>query len=340
MDKTLRLAESGQVPDPLVREGIRMLLRQREASMEADGAHPDFLQSLEEGSVAIAPPEDHVPHIELPPAFFEQFLGPRMKHSCCLFPNDDETLAAAEAAMLRLSCARAGIVDGMDVLELGCGWGSLSLWMAEHYPACRITAVSGTDRQRGFVEERARRHGLTNLTVITHDMNDFNTDDRFDRCVSVEMFERMRNWRELFTRTARWLRPDGRLFLHVFCHEKHAYPYVTGGEAHWIADHFLAGGMMPSYDLAPRMALDFHEEGRWMVNGLHYHHTCRHWLANMDRNEAEILPILKTVYGTGDALLWWHRWRLFHIACAELFGWRGGTAWFVGHYLFNRRASS
>ena len=335
MEKTLRLAESGHVPDTLLREGIRMILRQREASMEADAAHLDFLQSLEEGPVAAQAAKGH--RHELPPAFFEKFLGPRMKYSCCLFPNDDETLAAAEAAMLRLTCARAGIVDGMDVLELGCGWGSLSLWMAEHYPACRVTAVSGTESQRAFIERRARQHGLANLTVLTRNMNDFDTGDRFDRCVSVEMFERMRNWRELFARTARWLRPDGRLFLHIFCHEKHACPYVTADEGDWMADHFLAGGMMPSYDLAPRMAVDFHEEGRWMVNGLHYHHTSLRWLANMDRNHTEIMPLFEAVYGRADAKLWWHRWRLFHMACAELFGWRGGTAWFVAHYLFNRR---
>ena len=341
MDKLLHLAESGKVPDAMLREGVRMLLRKREASMEEDASDPRFLQSLREGPVALFIPAAEKRPQALPPAFYGRLLGPRLKHSCCFFARGDETLAAAEEAMLKLTCDRAEIADGMDILDLGCGWGSLSLWIAERYPAAHVTAVSGSAAQGAFVRDLAARQGLSNLRVEVCDINTFAPEGQFDRCVSVEAFERLRNWRELFSRAAGWIRPEGRLFLHVFCHEKHAYPYVTGGEGRWLAEHFLAGGMMPSYDLAPRMAApDFHEEERWMVNGLHYHHTSMRWLENMDRNREAILAVFEEVYGAGESRLWWHRWRLFHIACAELFGWRTGAAWFVGHYLFKPQSAS
>lgn len=337
MSWTMRWAEQGRWPDWVIRLGIRRLLRQRARSAPEDAANPEFLRSLSEGPVALETGAANEQHYEVPPEYFVQCLGPRMKYSCCYYPMGQETLAEAETAMLRLTCERAELRDGMDILELGCGWGSLSLWMAEHYPGARITAVSNSNSQREFIMQRAGERGLENLRVVTADMNAFETEDRFDRCVSIEMFEHMRNWTELFRRVAEWLKDDGKLFLHVFCHARHAYPYETEGGDNWMGRHFFTGGMMPSFDLPARLAAGFTEEGRWAVNGRHYHKTCMHWLANMDRNRAAIMPVFRNAYGPEHAEIWWNRWRLFHLACAGLFAWRGGREWFVGHYRLAKR---
>lgn len=329
-----RLVEAGHIPDALSRMGIRYLLRARERSMPADAGNAEFLASLHNGPIALAVDKANEQHYELPPAFFEAVLGPRLKYSCCLFPTGVETLAEAEEQMLKLTAERAELADGQRILELGCGWGSLSLWMAEHYPRASITAVSNSHAQREFIQERARHRGLGNLEVITRDMNDFDPDgDRFDRVVSVEMFEHMRNWRRLLERARGWLKPEGRLFLHVFCHRDYAYPYEIRDASDWMAQYFFTGGMMPSWDLAPRMAekSGLALEQRWMVNGAHYGYTCRSWLNRMDAARQQLMPVFESVYGP-DALIWWQRWRIFHMACEELFRWRGGYAWFVGHY--------
>jgi cyclopropane-fatty-acyl-phospholipid synthase len=337
------LVERGLVPDSLVRAGIRRLLRERLAEIgdgdceRAAALTEAFIVAMDASPVALVPELANEQHYEVPASFYERVLGPRRKYSCCVWPKGVETLAAAEDAALRLTCERAGLEDGQRILELGCGWGSLSLWMAEAYPAGEIVAVSNSASQRAFIEAEASRRSLRNVHVITADMNDFQSDGRFDRVVSVEMFEHMRNWRELFRRVHSWLEPGGQFFLHVFCHRDVAYPYEDRGEGDWMSRVFFSGGMMPSDDLPARFQDQLRLASRWRIDGTQYARTLDAWLANMDRERAALLPVLTTTYGVRDAERWWNRWRIFFMACSELFAYRGGQEWYVGHYRLERR---
>lgn len=339
---SLSWVERGLVPDRLIRAGIRRLCRQRllqvgngdcELTAELTQA---FVEAISAGPVAVATDKANEQHYELPPAFFEQVLGPHRKYSCCYWDETTRTLGEAEARGLRLTCEHAALADGQHILELGCGWGSLSLWMAEHYPAARITAVSNSSPQREFIEAQARERGLTNLEVITADMKDFQTDGRFDRVVSVEMFEHMRNWPELFARVARWLHPDGRFFMHVFVHRDAPYLFEARDDSDWMSRYFFTGGMMPSDDLALHFQRDLQLVRRWRWKGTHYERTANAWLAEMDRRHELLTPVLEATYGA-DAEMWRQRWRIFFMACAELFGFDEGQRWWVSHYLFEPR---
>jgi cyclopropane-fatty-acyl-phospholipid synthase len=339
----LGAVERGWVPDRLVRGGIRRLLRDRlrdedrgdpEANERAVSEH---VRAMREGPVAVATDAANQQHYEVPARFFRAALGPRLKYSSCLFEDGVDDLAAAEEAMLALTCERADLRDGQRVLDLGCGWGSFSLWAAEQYPASRITAVSNSASQREFIEGEAARRGLDNVTVVTCDMNAFDPGARFDRIVSIEMFEHMRNWESLFGRVASWLEDDGRFFLHVFCHRDLAYFYEDAGDDDWMARHFFTGGQMPSFDLPRRFDRDLIVERDWKVDGRHYERTLRAWLARQDARREEVLAMFRDVYGAADARRWFERWRLFFLACAELFGYREGSEWFVGHYRLARR---
>ncbi len=339
------LLERGLIPDALVRREIRRIVARRLAEERADDAvealarEERFVAEMRESPVALAPTEANEQHYEVPPAFFELVLGAHLKYSCALFSAGVSTLDAAEAAMLSLTCERAGLADGQNVLELGCGWGSLTLWMAERYPQSRIVAVTGSASQREFVEERAARRDLTNVKVVTCDMNVFDpaTGPAFDRVVSVEMFEHMRNWPELLGRIASWLKPDGRLFLHVFSHRDLSYPYVARDESDWMARTFFTGGLMPSDHLVLRFPEHLFVEERWRVNGSHYARTARAWLANLDRNRRAVRKLFVKSSGPGVARRRVLEWRLFFMACAELFAHRGGNEWMVSHYRLRRR---
>lgn len=338
MSPGIALAERGYLPDALVRAGIRALLAERLRSEAAGGEarQAAFRAALAAGPVAHAPEKANEQHYELPSAFMELALGPRMKYSSCFYETGSETLAQAEEAMLALTAERAGLADGQDILELGCGWGSLTLWMAERYSKARITAVSNSAPQREHILARAAERGLANVTVLTADMNDFAAPGRYDRAVSVEMFEHMRNYPELLRRVASWLRPGGKLFVHIFCHKAYAYPFADEGADDWMARHFFTGGCMPSEGLLLGYQEHLAHEKMWIVDGRHYEKTSNDWLDSLDRRRADALEALRPVYGA-DAALWLQRWRIFYMSCAELFGYRGGSEWRVAHYLFGAR---
>ncbi len=325
--------ERGLVPDPLVRLGIRRLLRQRLRQLWSERTSA-LIESMRAAPIAVHAADANRQHYELPAEFFRLVLGPRLKYSSCFWPAGVDSLEAAEKAALELTCERSGLADGMDILELGCGWGSLSLWMAERYPASRVLAVSNSAAQRRFVEAAAADRAISNLEVVTADMNDFDpgAGRRFERVVSVEMFEHMRNYRRLLARIASWLAPEGRLFVHVFCHRQHPYLFEDQGPSDWMARHFFTGGLMPSEDVFRHFEDDLVTERRWRLDGRHYQRTLRAWLANLDHNRESCLRLFETTYGAA-AERWLHRWRLFFLSCAELFGYRGGQEWYVAHSL-------
>ncbi len=337
MQALIQLAESGLLPDPLIRAGIRRLLAGRLRSLEAaPRAEADWVAELSKGPVAESTTAANEQHYEIPAAYFRAVLGRRLKYSGALWPEGCESLDKAEDAMLALTAERAHLADGQRVLELGCGWGSLSMWMAEHYPGSEILAVSNSHSQRECITARAREQGLDNLRVVTADINGFTPDGTFDRVVSVEMFEHVRNHRKLFRRIGGWLAPGGKLFVHIFAHRKHTYLFEERSAKDWMTRYFFTGGIMPSAGLLPAAADGIlAPAGRWPVNGRHYSRTLEAWLRRQDAARDELMPLFREVYGR-DARIWFQRWRIFYLACSELFACHGGEEWLVMHYLFEK----
>jgi cyclopropane-fatty-acyl-phospholipid synthase len=333
IESAIHAFEDAPLPDFVTRPAIGLLVEGARRKLIGAPGDANLIFAQEMGRRPIAEYTDmaNEQHYEVPAAFFERVLGPRLKYSSCLYPTGAETLAEAEAFALAETCAHAGLQDGQDILELGCGWGSLSLWMAETYPNARITAVSNSNSQRESIMAKAAARGLSNLTIITADMNDFMIDRTFDRIVSVEMFEHMANWRALLTRARGWLKPEGRLFLHVFSHRTAPYRFDINDQTDWIAKYFFAGGVMPSHDLIRAFPDLFTVEADWRWSGSHYEKTALDWLRNFDAAPEAVNAVMVETYGP-NARVWTRRWRLFFLATAGLFGHRGGEEWGVSHY--------
>ena len=311
------LTEQGMMPDAVLRRGIRLLLKQRlkeinstDVEMMAD-MQSEFIKSMKESAIALVPEKANEQHYEVPANFYDLVLGK--------------------------TCEHARLEDGQKILELGCGWGSLTLWMAEHYPNAHITAVSNSHSQREHIELHAKKNGFENINVITCDMNDFDIEEKtFDRVVSVEMFEHMRNWEKLYENVSRWLKPEGYFFKHIFVHKTATYEFADNGPSDWMSRYFFSGGIMPSDDLPLAFQKDLNFIQRWRWDGSHYEKTANAWLENMDNNKKTLLPIFKKIYGHDEAQKWWSRWRMFFMACAELFGYSNGQGWWVSHFLFQK----
>jgi len=335
--------ERGLIPDALTRYGMRALMAARlrqEGQGGPEGAvgrMAALVAELRQSPIAIETAAANAQHYEVPAEFFHLHLGPRLKYSSCLYPRGDETLKEAEEAMLALAAARAELADGQRILDLGCGWGSFSLWLAERFPNAQITGISNSAGQRNFILAEAKKRGITNVSIITADIVQFDFDDlaaaQFDRIVSIEMFEHMKNYEALLAKIARWLKPDGRLFVHIFAHLRFAYHFSDNDDSDWMTRYFFTGGLMPSQSLLLAFPKHFMIENQWWVDGRHYEKTANHWLRGMDSARAPIMKVFEATYRE-DALRWFNRWRMFYMAVAELFGYANGSEWGVGHYLF------
>jgi cyclopropane-fatty-acyl-phospholipid synthase len=331
------LLEKDLLPDALVRFGIRRLLAQRIRDENGRYDAAAYVADLRTRPIAEDTRAANEQHYEVPTTFYERCLGKRFKYSGCLYPTGRESLDEAEEHMLALYVERGRLSDGQEILELGCGWGSLSLYLAERFPRSRITGVSNSRTQKEHIDGQARRRGLTNLRIITADMNSFDiAGGQFDRVVSIEMFEHMKNYARLLASVARWLKPGGLLFVHIFTHHRFSYHFVPRDATDWMARYFFTGGQMPAHDLLSAFQDDLKLVEDWKVNGRHYQQTAEHWLVNMDRNRDEILPLFRDTYGADQARKWWVYWRVFYMSCAELWGYRGGEEWLVSHYLFRK----
>jgi len=341
-DTFIELAERGLVPDFLIRAGIRNLCRKRLKQCLTDDCEANaelaekYLADSDASPMAVLTDKANEQHYEVPAGFYQLVLGKNLKYSSCYFDDLVSDLSKAEDRALELTCEHAGLEDGQKILELGCGWGSLSLWMAKNYPKARITSVSNSHSQRKHIEAQARERGLKNIEIITEDVNAFETEERFDRLVSVEMFEHVRNHRELFRRIHSWLKPGGKLFTHVFCHRSTSYPFEVEGEDDWMSKHFFSGGTMPADELFLRISGELNLEKRWRWSGTHYAKTSECWLQNLDSNQGDVLRLFGKDLSMAEAHRTFHRWRIFFLACAETFGFRNGQEWWVSHYLFTK----
>ena len=338
----INLAEKGFLPDLLIRFGIKRLCGQRLSEVNTLGlealenSHQQWIDLLTESPVAIVPEKANEQHYEVPAQFFELVLGTNLKYSSGYWSKEVFSLDESEHEMLKITCERAGLVDGQDILELGCGWGSLTCFMAQKFPNSKITAVSNSKDQRNFIQQKNDKLNLQNIKVVNADMNDFSTDEKFDRVISIEMFEHMRNYDELLKRINGWLKQNGKLFVHIFSHKEVAYPFEDKGDGDWMAREFFSGGQMPSHRLLMSFPDRMKIEKDWRVSGTHYEKTSLAWLRKMNTNKIEILELFKTTYGEKDASEWFQRWRIFFMSCEVLFGFNEGSEWGVSHYLFEK----
>ena len=339
----IRLAENGFLPDFFIRIGIKKLSKVRldlvknSLPDEIEKRHGEWVRDMKKSPIALVPEKANEQHYEVPPEFFEIVLGSNLKYSSGYWPDGVRSLDDSENAMLKLSCERAEIEDGQSILELGCGWGSLTCYMAKNFPKSQITAVSNSKDQKLFIENRCKKDEINNISVITADMNDFTIDSEYDRVVSIEMFEHMRNYKKLLKKVSSFLRENGKLFIHIFSHEFLVYPFENKNQGDWMAREFFSGGMMPSHKLLLYFQDNFTIDSTWRLSGTHYEKTSLAWLKNMDRNQTLILKIFEKTYGVENARLWFQRWRIFFMSCEKLFGYNSGREWGVSHYRFVKR---
>lgn len=342
-----RCLERGLLPDSVVRVGIRRLLRHRLRKEQANDPEASsqrlaaWIEECDKSSIAVATDAANEQHYEVPAAFFQLALGKHYKYSCGLWRSPSETLDHAEAAMLEQTCQRAGIVDGMRVLDLGCGWGSLSLWIAEHFPNCKVVGVSNSSSQRDFILATAQSRNLSNVEIITTDVNELvassEWQQEFDRIASIEMMEHTRNWRRLLESASRWLTPEGRMFIHVFTHRAVGYEFTAQSDQDWMAKHFFTGGQMPADAQMLHYQDHMQLESHWRVSGRHYQRTAEAWLRNLDANRDKAISIFRRPYGDRAARMV-NLWRVFFLSCAELWGYDNGREWLVSHYLLRPRS--
>ena len=341
LNQFIKMAENGLIPDYLIKLGIRKLCRERltwakdlgDRGIKANKRY--WVEKLKVSPIALVPEKANEQHYEVPPRFFEIVLGENLKYSSGYWENESVSLDKSELDMLELSSKHADLSDDMDILELGCGWGSFTFYMANKFKDSRITAVSNSNDQRIYINEKCQRLGIENINVITCDMNDFNIDNKFDRVVSIEMFEHMRNYKKLLSNIGTFLKDDGKLFVHIFTHKDLVYPYEDNGPGDWMAREFFSGGLMPSHDLLQEFQDDLKITNTWRISGLNYMRTSYAWLNKMDKNKTEVISIFKETYGQ-DASKWYYRWRIFFMACGEMFGINDGEEWGVSHYLFRK----
>ncbi len=336
------LLEKNLLPDCVIRMGIRRLLKKRlkeEKKSSPDEQQNHFNKLLEvcrNSPIAIETKAANEQHYEVPTEFYNYCLGPNLKYSSGFYKDGVTELEQAEKEMLAITCERAELKDGMEILELGCGWGSLTLWMGKHFPNAKIIAVSNSKTQKEFIDATAKDRGLNNIEIITADMNVFSTEKKFDRIVSVEMFEHMRNHGKLLKNISSWLKEDGALFVHIFTHKELLYFFEVKDNSDWMSNHFFTGGMMPSDHLLYYWNEDLKVKKHWRVSGIHYAKTSEAWLKNMDKNKSAILPLFEKTYGKENTTKWWVYWRVFFLACAELWKFKNGEEWFVSHYLLKK----
>ena len=342
ISKLIELAEKGIIPDYFIRQGIvrnceNRLNNENVSNTEKVSSNKQsWIQQMKESPIALVPEKANEQHYEVPPAFFENVLGKHLKYSSGYWPDGVNSLDESEESMLKLSFERAQLTDGDSILELGCGWGSLTCYMASKLPNSKITAVSNSKDQKEHIINRCKNQGLDNIEVITADMNDFGTENKYDRVVSIEMFEHMRNYKKLLSKISSWLNDDGKLFIHIFTHQSVVYPFENQGEADWMAREFFSGGMMPSHDLLLHFQDDLIIDDVWSMSGTHYEKTSLAWVNKMDANKDSIMKIFLKTYGD-DAKLWFQRWRIFFMSCEKLFGYNNGSEWGVSHYRFSKR---
>jgi len=340
--KLINLAEKGLLPDFIVRYGIRTLLTKRLKSLIHTDQHINknnkdlFVKAMDEAPIALVPELANEQHYEIPSDFYRLCLGRNKKYSSCFWDKTTHNLDQAEDLALQITCEHAELADGMNILELGCGWGSLSLWMAEKFPNASITSVSNSSSQKDYIMHEANSRNIKNLQVITCDMNDFQTQEIFDRVVSVEMIEHMRNHRKLFNLIASWLKPGGLFFMHIFVHKSQPYLFEVQDDDDWMSQYFFSGGMMPSEDLPLMVQDNLMIKDQWQWSGQNYEKTANAWLENIDRNHDQAMKVLEEIYGKDSAVKWMNRWRIFFMACAELWGYSNGEEWLVSHYLFKK----
>ncbi len=342
MDLLNALLDSGKVPDIFLRAGISAncwyrLLEQKRANLPDFLFKESFVNELKKAPIALVPEKANEQHYEVPASFFPLCLGKNLKYSSAYWDATTKSLDDAEEKMLALYLERGEFVDGQSVLELGCGWGSLSLYLASRFPKSQITSISNSASQKEYIDQQAAMRGLKNLVIVTCDMNRFNPNGLYDRIVSIEMFEHMRNWDVLFRNVGYWLNESGKFFLHIFTHRSHAYPYVDSGPSDWMARYFFSGGMMPSDDLPLYFQDTLKLEKHWMLDGRHYSRTARAWVNKLNQNRVNAINLFESLYGTGEGIRWYNRWRIFYMACEVMFGYAQGSEWGVSHYRFVKR---